>query len=204
MVRSLPKIGGTKNIDIDKTLALQPCLIMANKEENRKEDIQALREHHMSVFVAFPQTVDQAIQDLDILGTLLHTPQQAKNIIHNIQKTRKPYSSFRYAYLIWKNPIMTISNDCFIASMLAEVGGENVFANHHDRYPVINTIPQDIDALLLSSEPFPFRDKHRFELAKKFHIPVEKTFLIDGSYCSWHGSRIEQGLLYLQHWRAAL
>ena len=100
--------------------------------------------------------------------------------------------------------MMTISNDCFIASMLAEIGGENVFAYHHDRYPVIDTIPQDIDALLLSSEPFPFRDKHRLELAQKFHIPIEKTHLIDGSYCSWHGSRIEQGLLYLQHWREAL
>ena len=100
--------------------------------------------------------------------------------------------------------MMTISNDCFIASMLAEIGGVNIFANHHDRYPVINTIPQDIDILLLSSEPFPFRDKHRIELAKKFHIAIKKIILIDGSYCSWHGSRIEKGLLYLQHWREEL
>ena len=203
-VRALPKIGGTKNVDVHRVLSLSPCLVLANKEENTKETIQTLRDHKIPVYVAFPKTVDHAIRELQALGTLLHRYNAADKIITRIQKNRKQQSPFRYVYLIWKNPLMTISNDCFIASMMQEIGGQNALAHLHDRYPVIDSIPQDIDVVLLSSEPYPFRDKHRHILSQNHRIPIEKILLIDGSYCSWHGSRIEQGLQYLHRWRESL
>jgi ABC-type Fe3+-hydroxamate transport system substrate-binding protein len=99
---------------------------------------------------------------------------------------------------------MSISSDCFISSMMKEIGGINLFQEHEERYPHIEEIPSDLDALILSSEPFPFREKHRRLLSKRFAIPINKVYFIDGAYCSWHGAKMKEALPYLHQWRSRL
>ena len=203
-VEKLPKVGGTKNISVEKVLSLRPDIILANKEENSESDIIALRKRGLNVYVAFPKTVEEACSELHILGTILHKDQQAQEQISLISLQRKHREPFRYAYLIWNKPLMTISSECFISAMLTEIGGKNIFADNKIRYPVIENIPSEIDALLLSSEPFPFQEKHRSMLATQFSIPLHKIHFIDGAYCSWHGSKMIKALSYLHNWRDKL
>ena len=201
--KNVTKIGGTKTVSVEAICKLKPDLVLANKEENTKKAIEALRNQNISVFVAFPQTVEQALFDLRNLGTLLHTPKKARTLVDKIQNKRKKRSAFRYVYLIWTNPTMSVSSQTFIASILKEIGGENLFAGK-ERYPTVQKIPSDIDALFLSSEPFPFKEKHKRILSEQFHIPMEKIHLIDGAHCSWHGTNMQYALPYLHAWRDTL
>ena len=198
----LPKIGGTKNVSIEAISRLNPDLVLANKEENTKSDIEALRARGIPVFVAFPQTVERALSDLLELGSILHTT-KAQQIIHRIKEQRVPRASFRYVYLIWNNPMMCISKNTFIASVLQEIGGRNIISTE-ERYPTIQNIPSDIDALFLSSEPFPFKEKHKKNLSEHFDVPMHKIHLIDGAHCSWHGTNMQYALPYLHAWRDSL
>ena len=198
IMQKLPKVGGTKNIDIGRIEKLKPDLILANAEENTREDIMALREKGFNVYVSFPKTIHEALRELKILASLLSTNcdvlcTQIESMLHSSQ-------SFSYIYLIWNNPLMTITADCFIASMLAAIGGENACSKTSSRYPTLSFIPPDIDCLLLSSEPFPFKEKHRQQIHQQYNIPLRKIVFIDGSYCSWHGTRMLSGLRYLKNW----
>ena len=201
--KKIPKIGGTKSISIETICSLKPDLVLANKEENTKSAIEALRDQNINVFVAFPQDVDQALAELLRLGRILHTPQRSQFLVDNIQKKRKRRTPFRYVYLIWNNPTMSVAPKTFIAAMLKEIGGENPFLDE-ERYPTIQSIPSDVDALLLSSEPFPFKEKHKKILSKQFQYPEHKIHLIDGAHCSWHGTNMQYALPYLHAWRETL
>ena len=202
--KSVSKIGGTKDISIEAIQQLQPDIVLANKEENTKEAIEQLRELNIPVYVAYPTTLKQALLDLIDLGSILHAPHLAKAIGLKIQQARRRHAPFRYAYLIWNTPTMSISSNTFISSMLHEIGGINVFEDAQDRYPTIQSIPEDIDALLLSSEPFPFQERHKLGLSQKFSIPMNKIHLIDGAHCSWHGANMLEALSYLHSWREQL
>ena len=103
----------------------------------------------------------------------------------------------------FKNPTMSISSNTFISSMLKEIGGITPYTAQ-DRYPTIDHIPSDIDALLLSSEPFLFKEKHKKELSERFLFPENKIHFIDGAHCSWHGANILHALPYLHTWRERL
>ena len=198
-----PKIGGTKTVSIQDVYALSPDIVLANKEENTKEDIEALRARGITVFVAFPQTLEQALSDLVDLGKILDAEPKANALVDQIQTMRTKYEPFQYVYLIWKNPAMSISSNTFISSMLKEIGGTTPYTTQ-DRYPTIEHIPPDIDALLLSSEPFPFKEKHKKELSERFRFPENKIHLIDGAHCSWHGANMLHALPYLHAWRERL
>ena len=201
--KKVPKIGGTKSISVEDICMLEPDLVLANKEENTKPAIEALRAQNVPVFVAFPQTVEQALSDLLTLGTILHTTKKARQLVDKIQNQRRNRASFRYVYLIWNNPTMSISSQTFIASVLNEIGGKNLYSEE-DRYPTIQSIPPDIDALFLSSEPFPFKEKHKQILSEQFGFPKHKIHLIDGAHCSWHGTNMQYALPYLHAWRDTL
>jgi len=206
----VPKIGGTKDVDVDSVLALDPDLVVGNCEENTAKIFDAL-EPHVPVWAALPKTVGHAIRDLHDLGHLVHSVQAAQTLaatiqdtLEDLQQTARDQGEFTAAYLIWRDPWMTISNDTFIADMIATAGGTNVFGSHPDRFPVISA--DDItaagpDLLLLSSEPFPFRHRHRTELAEATGLPLDRIRFIDGEQVSWHGVRMAAGLEYLRHCR---
>lgn len=194
--RTLPKVGGTKDADPDRILRLQPDLVVGNCEENTRELFDAL-EGHVPLFAAFPRTVDDAIRDLRTLGQLLDV--DASPLTTAIAASRPPPTATRRraAYLIWRGPWMTVSDDTFIGAMLHELGLDNVFGPSAVRFPTFE--PEALaslspDLVLLSDEPFRFRDRHADELATLTGLPRDRFRLTDGSWWSWHGARLATAL----------
>ena len=206
--RSKTRVGGTKTLKLDIIDSLRPDLILANKEENTREQIDTLAEKY-PVWISDVNDLETALTMIVSVGEITNRKEKAFLLSKNIQniftqfstqlqqETHKP----RTAYLIWKNPYMTAGGDTFIHSMLAECGLENIFKNLA-RYPQINV--QDIaeancEVLLLSSEPFPFRQSHIEEL--RHQLPQTKILLVDGEMFSWYGSRLTKAVEYFQSLR---
>jgi ABC-type Fe3+-hydroxamate transport system substrate-binding protein len=196
------RIGGTKNPKIALIKTLQPDLILANKEENRKEDIEALTAF-CPVWVSDIQDLDNALSMIQDIGMLCNKLEKAKEISSDIQvqfQTLKPLvEKKKVAYFIWKNPWMSINQQTFIHDMLSRCGFENVFAKHIDRYPEtsleeLKTLKPDY--IFLSSEPFPFKEKHIDELQNTFDRA--KIMLVDGEMFSWYGSRLLKSVDYFK------
>jgi len=204
--RTIPNIGGTKDVEIDRVRALQPDLVIGNCEENTAEIFDALAPH-VPVWAAFPKTVADAIDDLRHVSTLVHAQERGEALATGIETQARQLQAlatqrgpFTYAYLIWRAPWMTINQDTFIADMLATAGGTNVFGTHPERFPTVTL--EDLgaarpDITLLSSEPFSFRERHRDELVTATGCAPEQVRFIDGEYASWHGARTAEGLAYL-------
>ncbi|WP_345989898.1 helical backbone metal receptor [Chryseobacterium sp. Chry.R1] len=189
-IKDVPVIGGTKNLNIEKIKALQPDLILANKEENIKEQVEALMED-FKVVVTNVETIEDNYYLLKTLGNIFQKEERAKayNLkIYEVLNQTKISSKIKAAYLIWKNPYMTVGADTFIHRILTEIGIENSFKDK-TRYPEV-TIQDlaDTDLIMLSSEPFPFKEKHIAEL--KEYYPDKKIIIVDGEAFSWYGTHI--------------
>lgn len=189
-IKNVSVIGGTKNINIEKIKALQPDLIIANKEENVKEQVEALMEDY-KVMVTNIDTIEDNYYLLKNLGKLFGKEEKAQlyNLkIYDVLNQAKLDSPVKAAYLIWKNPYMTIGSDTFIHRILSEIGFQNIFKDK-TRYPQITTEDlTDADVIMLSSEPFPFKEKHIEEL--KAFYPDKKIMIVDGEAFSWYGTHI--------------
>ncbi len=191
--RNKERIGGTKKVNIEKVRSLQPDLILANKEENVKEQIDEL-EKFVSVWISNIQTFEDALEMIKCIGEITRTIEKAKTliarIITNFNELKTDNSKLKTVYLIWRNPYMTIGSDTFINDMLNKCGLQNVF-EHLKRYPEISIeqlSSMNLQLILLSSEPYPFKEKHVQELQPYF--PNAKIILVDGEMFSWYGSRI--------------
>jgi ABC-type Fe3+-hydroxamate transport system substrate-binding protein len=104
-----------------------------------------------------------------------------------------------FAYLIWRDPLMTVNGDTFVSALLVNAGGENVFASGTSRYPTIGgeeLAAAEPDVVLLSTEPFPFKERHADEIAKQTGLPRDRFRIVDGERLSWHGSRTPAGIDY--------
>ncbi len=203
--RTKTRVGGTKDIKREIIDQLKPDLIIANKEENVKEQVEELAKDY-PVWVTDVNDLESALQMImDVFSLTRKT--QAGQIIHSIKlgfidlqntlqkiQTRK----LKTAYLIWRNPYMTVGGDTFIHDMLDRCGLNNIFHNKK-RYPSI-TVEELKDAgcelLLLSSEPYPFKQKHIDELQEQ--LPGCKIMLVDGEMFSWYGSRLMKAPKYFQ------
>jgi ABC-type Fe3+-hydroxamate transport system substrate-binding protein len=198
--RQKTRIGGTKALHMDRIHQLQPDLIIANKEENVKEQVEELARHY-PVWISNINNLPDALDMIGKIGAVTDTAAKAAGIIENVtfafkqlQTIPAPQQPGNYqlqtAYLIWKNPYMTIGSDTFIHDMLTRCGFQNIFA-HTTRYPAI-TIEQlqaaGCQLLLLSSEPYPFKQQHIDELQQ--HLPHTTIRLVDGEMFSWYGSRL--------------
>ena len=196
------RVGGTKDLDLERLAALDPDLIVANAEENSREMFDQIGER-WPLFVAFPRTVDQALTDLDDLGALVHRPGPAAEWVARIaaQRALLPQRpGRRVVYLIWRRPWMAVSPDTFISQLLGEVGLVNALPADGPRYPELTPAALaalDPDRVLLSSEPFPFQERHIDELAEASGLPRDRFRLADGELCSWHGVRLHAALRYL-------
>jgi ABC-type Fe3+-hydroxamate transport system substrate-binding protein len=186
------KIGGTKKLDIDRIRALQPDLVIANKEENLRAEIEAI-EKFCPCYVSDVRDRASAYEMIHDLGQLLGKASGALSIVNEISEqfeklnVRKKY---RAAYLVWNDPLMTVGGDSFINDMMQSAGFENVFANE-SRYPQVTKeiiLSKNIELLLLSTEPFPFSQKH-IEFFKK-EFPTTRILLVDGEIFSWYGNRM--------------
>jgi ABC-type Fe3+-hydroxamate transport system substrate-binding protein len=189
-VKNVEIIGGTKNLNIEKIKALKPDLILANKEENVKEQVEILMKD-FKVIVYNTETIEDNYYLVKNLGLLFNREERAQifNLkIYEVLNEAKINSKIKAAYLIWKNPYMTVGSDTFIHNILAEIGFENIFKNQ-TRYPEIQVEDlAEADVIMLSSEPFPFKEKHIAEL-KEFY-PEKKIIIVDGEAFSWYGTHI--------------
>jgi ABC-type Fe3+-hydroxamate transport system substrate-binding protein len=202
-------VGGTKSPRFDVVRSLEPELVLANQEENRKEDITAFRAF-TTVHVSFPRSVSSAIDDILTLGRLLGQDEMSRRLakaltraIEDVRERSRGCSGFRYLYFIWRNPYMAAGPGTFIDAFLAEVGGINAMGSEAKRYPEIT--PSRVaelrpDVVFLSSEPFPFRSEHIGELVTAtpgFPGLENRVLLVDGELLSWHGVRLRKGIPYL-------
>ena len=196
-VGTVAKVGGTKDVDLERVAALEPDLIVGNIEENTKELADAV-EGRWPLYMAFPQTVDEAVADLERLGRLVGAEARAAAAVADIAAARvRPGHSFRFLYLIWREPWMAAGSDTFISEMLAEVGGINVVGGRYPEVTAMSLADLGPHLVLLSSEPFPFTTRHVSELSELSGLPEHRFHLVDGELCSWHGVRMAAGLRYL-------
>ncbi len=198
--REKVKIGGTKNLDIEKIISLEPDLIIANKEENVKEQVEKLA-NGFNVWVTDVNNLDDAIQMIKDIGSITKKESKASTLIQSIKneflRNQHHLNTLKnVVYLIWKDPYMTIGGDTFISNMLLQAGYKNIF-DHTLRYPEVSVeLLQDLkpEYIFLSSEPYPFSNKHLEEL--KSALPDSKIILVNGEMFSWYGPRLLQAANY--------
>ena len=195
-------VGGTKSVHFDKIAALQPDLIICNKEENTKEIVTAC-EKIAPVWVSDIKDIGGNNEMILLLGEMLDAKVEAQNLVTKIEKALHQFkqevatrSHKDVAYLIWKKPFMAAGQKTFIDHLLALNGFNNVFQNNEGRYPVVELSDLKTAAIiLLSSEPYPFKDTDVKELKNALDRPVH---LVDGEYFSWYGSRILKAFNYFK------
>lgn len=192
-VDSIPRFGGTKNPNIEDIVAACPDLIIANKEENNKEDVERLIQEGIDVLVTDINNYDTALEALLQIGVAtekLPEAQELKTAIDREFDAIQPLDHrLNTAYFIWKNPYMTVGQGTFIHDMLDRCGFKNVFESE-SRYPTtdLERLKElDTEVVLLSSEPYPFKDKDCKEIFSQTKIPA---IIVDGEYFSWYGSRM--------------
>jgi ABC-type Fe3+-hydroxamate transport system substrate-binding protein len=197
MFQKKTRIGGTKNINISLIQNLKPDLIIGNKEENTKDDIDELIKI-FPVWMSDVNTIDDAIAMIKEIGRITNKTVEANKIIKGIKLPLKNISeSKNVIYLIWHEPCYAVGGLTFINDMLLNTGFNNCIKEY--RYPEITgEMIRDInpDFLFLSSEPFPFQKSH-IEYYKNF-IPEEKIKLVDGEMFSWYGSRMTKAFEYFK------
>lgn len=198
LVDEVEIIGGTKNLNIDKIKSLKPDLIIANKEENIKEQVEELMKY-FKVFVTNIETIEDNYYLVKQLGHIFGNEEKAQ--FYNLKTYEafdipKSEKKLKVAYLIWKNPYMTIGGDTFISRILEELGFENLFKNQK-RYPQVKLEDlKNADLIFLSSEPFPFKEKHISEIQKV--CKNQKILIVDGEAFSWYGSHLAKCGNYYQ------
>ena len=194
----IPRIGGTKNLNIDQIQALQPDVIIANKEENTREQVEACASF-ADVLVTDVRTVQEAMESLEEVAQFVGQRQKG---IQWRQRTEsgwgEPRATFTDAYyVIWKDPFMVAGHDTYIHSVLQWWGIQNaVLASESARYPSVdlNELEGSLcRRLLLSSEPYPFIDEHCHAFAKHGWLAQ----CVDGEAFSWYGSRMLHAVAYL-------
>jgi ABC-type Fe3+-hydroxamate transport system substrate-binding protein len=197
-------VGGTKNLQLDKIAALQPDLIIGNKEENQQEQIEVLMKD-FPVWMSDIYTLDDALGMIGAIGQICDKQATATPLQSAIQTqfaalhtTQPPISA---AYLIWRKPYMVAAGGTFINDMMLRAGLVNVF-NNESRYPQKKDTElraAQPEVILLSSEPYPFKAKHIVELQ---HIcPQANIQLVDGELFSWYGNRLLYATSYFVNLR---
>jgi len=199
-------VGGTKQFHHDRIDELKPDLIIANKEENTRADIEQLSKRY-PVWISDVQTLEDALEMIRQLGRITDSEKQSKALAMEIQETFSNLPAFeirKVAYLIWRKPFMVAASNTFIHEMLQRAGLENVFG-HLERYPEVSLesiVAQKPDALLLSSEPYPFKEKHLEEFQEA--CPRATITLVDGELFSWYGSRLKLSPAYFRELRKSI
>ena len=199
-------VGGTKNPDISRICELRPDLVIVNKEENRREDAEALVEAGIAVHVTHPRTVVAAADMIEELGQVLAAPRRARSLVSRIRRElekaalatavrRRP----RAFCPIWRNPWMTFHDRTYVGDMLVSAGFENVFGNGAatDFFEVTlgQVVAHEPDVIVLPDEPYVFARKHGEEL--RTHGLKGEIYYVDGRDLSWYGPRVPSALARL-------
>lgn len=200
--KSVKIVGGTKSIHPERIQAVKPDFILCNKEENTAEMVAEL-ETVAPVWVTDMFTINDSLEMILSLGQVLEVESKAKEIVANIRNQRDSFITFmkdkpsrKVIYMIWKNPWMAAGRNTFINELLELNKFENIITDPSSRYPEISeSFMTEADLILLSTEPFPFKESHAQELRKLFNKPVQ---VVDGEYFSWYGSRLMKAFEYFR------
>jgi len=202
VVRRIPKVGGTKSVNIEKVRALEPTHVIVNVDENEKPTADAIAQFGPHLIVTHPLAPLDNLALYRQMGILFGKQRGAEELCARFQAAYDGAASRRHTrrnvlYLIWKDPWMTVSSDTYISRTLALFGLNTLPADAADRYPKLALDEpwlSGIEEILLSSEPYAFREKHLREISDRLGKPAR---LIDGEMTSWYGSRAIRGLGYL-------
>ncbi len=204
-VKGKLKIGGTKNLNLAAIKALQPDLIIGNKEENKQSDIEELMQH-FPVWMSDIYNLSDAKNMIAAIGDITAKQTEADNLLKNIEKQFSELSTLKkgtlkhkkVAYFIWQKPFLLAGKNTFINEMLGYCGLENaVNLTRYPQYDLEQLKQLEPDVVFLSSEPYPFKEKH----VKEFHTiwPKASIKIVDGEMFSWYGSRLNFAPAYFSH-----
>jgi ABC-type Fe3+-hydroxamate transport system substrate-binding protein len=184
-------IGGTKNLQIEKIRSLQPDLIIGNKEENIKEQIEELAQE-FPVWLSDINSVEDALAMIEAIGEICQAENKAREIVGSISAKRQLLAHLpkrKTLYFIWKDPYMVAGPNTFISHMMAEAGYENIAPNSEQRYPSLSlkeVKALHADVILLSSEPYDFTSRDTLD----FWDGSGEVRIVDGELFSWYGNRM--------------
>ncbi|OBX22048.1 MULTISPECIES: ABC transporter substrate-binding protein [Bizionia] len=202
-------VGGTKQVHYDKIRDLSPDIILCNKEENTLEMIREL-EAIATVHISDINTVEDCLELIDMYGVVFNCSREAISLISKITRAKTDFEDFiktqpnrEVAYFIWKDPWMVAANDTFVNYMLSLNNFKNTFQKA-SRYPEIamEKVYPTVELVLLSSEPYPFKNEHKTVLQPQF--PNAKILLVDGEMFSWYGSRLVLAFDYFKTWHCTV
>lgn len=204
-------VGGTKKVHYDRIAALEPDIILCNKEENTEEMVEEL-EKLAPVHVSDVKTIDDSLKLTLQYGEIFEVSTKASEIAEKITFLRQEFQEDmsqlpvrRVAYLIWKDPWMVAGKDTFIDHLLQLNRFHNVYSERDSRYPEIDLgdlEQKKVDWMFLSTEPFPFAEKH-VEVVKN-EVRKARVQIVDGEYFSWYGSRLTAAFTYFRKLQEAL
>lgn len=209
VVEAIPKVGGTKDVNLDKIRKIAPTHVVVNIDENEKPTADALAQFVPHVVVTHPQVPEDNLALARLMGGVFGVEEAAESWCAAFETELAALRALprgperTVLYCIWQDPWMSVSQDTYIAAMLAELGWR-VPQLGNDRYPRFDwseALVDGLDAVLLSTEPYRFTHVHADALEKQIGIPV---LLVDGEMMSWYGSRALAGLRYLREVRAML
>ena len=203
VVAAIPKVGGTKDVNIEKIRKLAPTHVVVNIDENAKPTVEKLAGFVPHVVVTHPNTPRDNVPLARLMGGIFGAEEAAARWCLAFEAE---YAALRAApkepartvlYCIWQDPWMTVSKDTYIANMLAELGWRvpDLGTDRYPRFAWSQALVDGLDAVLLSTEPYRFTEDHADALEKQLGIPV---YLVDGEMMSWYGSRALAGLRYLR------
>jgi ABC-type Fe3+-hydroxamate transport system substrate-binding protein len=209
-VAAVEKIGGTKNPDLRAIAKLEPDFVIANAEENRREDVEKIREQGVPVFTTYPKTIPGAVESILKLGAALGKESDAnlmaREIVRNVSGIEASVGvwsklPFRVFCPIWKNPWMAFNADTYAHDVLRMLGFNNIFASAGERYPtttLAEAIERKPDIVLLPDEPYEFKDRDLEEL-KKVLPPglARRVMIVSGRDLHWYGVHMVNGLTTL-------
>jgi ABC-type Fe3+-hydroxamate transport system substrate-binding protein len=197
-------VGGTKNSKLGRILLLAPDVVIANREENRRVDVERLEAAGIPVLVTYARTAAEAVADLRRLGDLTQTPDRADALARRIEaalecaRARARGRRVRYLALIWKEPYMAVGPDTFAHDLLAVCGGHNPLPlDAWRRYPRVDERAieaLDPEVILLPTEPYPFKAQEREPLLR-LHCSAGRSgrvHIVEGELLTWYGPRMER------------
>ena len=211
-VIDIPKVGGTKTVDFEKVRALRPTHVILNIDENAKAAAETLAQFVPHLVVTHPLGPLDNPALYRLIGGIFGRPGQAADLGDRFRAAYDDLAGERHAprrvlYLIWKDPWMTVARDTYISRTLALAGLSTLPVAAESRYPkfsIADVWVAGAELVLLSSEPYQFREKHVAELAGLAPFAGKPIQLIDGEMTSWYGSRAIEGLAYLREFRRSI
>ncbi len=204
IVKTIPKVGGTKDVNIEKIRKLAPTHLVVNIDENEKPTVEALAAFVPHIVVTHPLAPHDNLGLIRLLGGIFCADEAAEKWCDAFAQAQTALEARpkgrpqTMLYCIWKDPWMAVSADTYIARMMAEIGWHVPTLSDSARYPKFSwseELVAGIDGVLLSTEPYRFTQAHADALEQQIGKPV---ILVDGEMMSWYGTRALNGLNYLQ------